>query len=669
MARNSSPGKQKARTESGPAPDMEQILQKIREARNFDFRNYKRATLARRIQRRMQDRGKRSLRDYAGLLDRDPAEFDALLNSMLIKVTSFFRDPETWNELSSKAIPQMLSEKRPGEEVRVWCAGCATGEEAFSAAIALAEAMGPSFGNQEVKIFGTDVDEKAIAFARRGQYSREQIESVPKKVLEEWFTEEGDGYTVRKELRRAVVFGINNLVSDAPISRLDLLICRNVFIYLDTVLQKKVLSRFHYALRRNGVLVLGKSELIPFAARIYEPLDLSLRFYRKDGRRDDALSQERLMGLLEQESVTREVDTAHERAGSVDQFHRDVLQSIPLPVIATTLDGSVMLWNGAAARLWNRSESEATGKKLVALNLTGLAGDLLIEKSSMVRDGRSDREWSQGSLGRPSDPQPMQVSVEVSPLRDPTGEKTGLLYVVHDVTSVRQVESELRRANEERQTAYEELQTINEEMQSSNEELETTNEELQSANEELQTTNEELQSTNEELETTNEELQSTNAELDATNRELAHRTEEMNKLAFNQRAIIRSLSAAVIVLNESGHITLWNLASERLLGLTEGEALGQVLWTLHIPALNRSVLVKVRKALGQNLGTRSEHIAYEMPSGGTGKATLSAVPIVDGGAAMGAVLIFEDATKVFSLAAENARLKETNDRGTQNADR
>ncbi len=347
------------------------------------------------------------------------------------------------------------------------------------------------------------------------------------------------------------------------------------------------------------------------------------------------------MGLLEEESVTREVDSAHERAGSVDQFHRDVLQSIPLPVIATTLEGSVMLWNGAAARLWNRPEGEATGKKLAALNLPGLAGDLLIEKSSMVRDGRSDREWSQGSLGRPSDAQPMQVSVEVSPLRDPTGEKTGLLYVVHDVTSVRQVESELRRANEERQTAYEELQTINEEMQSSNEELETTN----------------------------EELQSTNAELDATNRELAHRTEEMNKLAFNQRAIIRSLSAAVIVLNESGHITMWNLAAERLLGLTEGEALGQVLWTLHIPALDRSVLAKVRKALGQKLGTRSEDIAYETPSGGTGKATLSAVPILDGGAAMGAVLIFEDATKVSSLAAENARLKETNNRGTQNADR
>jgi len=665
MARNAGATKQKPRKEAASGADLEEILRKIRETRNFDFRNYKRPTLLRRIQRRMQDRGKRTVREYGALLDRDAAEFDALLGSMFIKVTSFFRDPEVWQELSSKAIPQMLSEKRPGEEIRVWSAGCATGEEAFSAAIVLAEAMGPSFGNQDVKIFGTDVDEKAIAHARKGQYARDQVESVPKKALAEWFIEEGDGYAVRKELRRSVIFGINNLVSDAPISRLDLLICRNVFIYLDAALQKRVLSRFHYALRQHGILMLGKSELIPFAARVYEPIDLARRIYRKDGRRDSAVSQERLVGLLEQESVAREIDQETEKVGSIDQFHREVLQSLPLPVIATTLDGSVMLWNGAAARLWNRRETETTGKKLAALSLPGLAGDLLIEKTAAVREGRSERERGDGVLARASEPNGIHLSVEVSPLRDAAGENAGLVYLVHDVTSVRRMESELRQANQERQTAYEELQTVNEEMQSSNEELETTNEELQSANEELQTTNEELQSTNEELETTNEELQSTNAELDATNRELAHRTEEMNKLAFNQRVIIRSLSAALIVLDGSGKIIVWNLAAERLLGLTEGEAVGQVLWTLHIPALNRGVLAKVSKALAQNLGTRSEELDYELPNGGLGKATLAAVPIVDGGAPLGAVLMLEDSSRMAALQAEIARLRENDARPAQ----
>jgi two-component system CheB/CheR fusion protein len=637
---------------------LDSILEKIRDSRNFDFRNYKRGTLLRRIERRMQDRSKKSTKDYAALLDRDPNEVDSLISSMLIKVTSFFRDPEAWEELSTRSLPQMLSEKAPGEEIRVWSAGCATGEEAFTAAMVLAEAMGPSFGNNEIRVFGTDVDEKAIAYARKGFYTQQQVESVPKRLLAEWFIPEGNGFAVRKELRRSVVFGINNLVSDAPISRLDLLICRNVFIYLDATLQKRVLTRFHYALRRHGVLMLGKSELIPFAARIYEPIDTARRIYRKDGGRDLAGAQERLIGLLQQETVARDVEHRNE-PGAIDPFHRGVLESLREAVLATSIDGNVMFWNQAASHLWNRPERETVGKKLAALNLPGLSGELLIEKTSAVREGRSERETSEGIVGHSGDGAGIHVLVEVSRMRDGSGHVSGLVYVVHDVTAVHGIENELRKANEERQSAFEELQTINEEMQSSNEELETTNEELQSANEELQTTNEELQSTNEELETTNEELQSTNAELDATNRELAHRTDEMNELAFSQRAIIRSLSAAVIVLDQAGRVTLWNLAAERLLGVAETEALSQVLWTLHVPALNRNSLAKVRKSLGQNVTTRLEEITYELPGGMPGKALLTAVPIIDGGTPLGAVIILDDVTRLANLAAENAKLKET----------
>src|SRR5207302_8830922 len=174
--------------------------------------------------------------------------------------------------------------------------------------------------NTDVKVFGTDLDEKAIAVARHGVYPAAALEAVPRKLREKYFAPDPGGWSVRKEIRRAVVFGINNLVSDAPISRLDLLICRNVFIYLDAALQRRGLSRFHYALRRDGILMLGKSELIPFAARIYEPIDLARRIYRKDGRRDSAVSQERLVGLLEQESVAREIDQETEKVGSIDQF-------------------------------------------------------------------------------------------------------------------------------------------------------------------------------------------------------------------------------------------------------------------------------------------------------------------------------------------------------------
>src|SRR5207253_2944895 len=308
----------RSRRRPSNAETVEQILERIRATRNFDFRHYKRPTLHRRIERRMAERKCKTAAAYLALLDRDPAECDALIASMLIKVTGFFRDAETWTLLSGKVIPQLLSEKRPGEEIRVWCAGCATGEEAFSVAIMLAEAMGPAFQNQEVKIFGTDADERSIAYGRRGVYSREQVQSLPADVIKSWFIEDAAGFTVRKEIRRTVVFGVNNLVSDAPISRLDLLLCRNVFIYLDVPLQKRVLTRFHHALRRHGLLVLGKSELIPFAGKIFEPVDLQRRIYRKDGRRDTAVAQERLVSLLEQESTARAAEEGRSDLNTVD---------------------------------------------------------------------------------------------------------------------------------------------------------------------------------------------------------------------------------------------------------------------------------------------------------------------------------------------------------------
>src|SRR5579883_1804409 len=247
--------------------ELETILHRIHESRNFDFRNYKRATLRRRIERRMADRGRKTGREYMALLEREPDEFQSLISSMLIKVTAFFRDPEMWERLRESVLPELLASHRTDEELRVWCAGCATGEEAYSAAIAIAEVLGSRFTGRELKVFGTDVDPVAIAHARRGIYSDRAVEDVPKKLLGRWFSRSPEGWGLRPDIRRTVVFGVNNLVSDAPISRLNLILCRNVFIYLDAQLQKRALARFHYALRHHGILVLGKSELIPYAAK------------------------------------------------------------------------------------------------------------------------------------------------------------------------------------------------------------------------------------------------------------------------------------------------------------------------------------------------------------------------------------------------------------------
>ncbi|HEY5675563.1 MAG TPA: CheR family methyltransferase, partial [Myxococcales bacterium] len=428
------------RVPRGPAKgeiSVEEILERLRATHNLDFRNYKRPTLRRRIERRMAARKCKTPAEYLALLDHDPTEYDALIDSMLIKVTSFFRDPETWEQLSKKVIPHMLSEKRVGEDIRIWCAGCATGEEAFTAAILLAEVMGDSFLNQEVKIFGTDMDESAVVFARHGIYPHDRVRAVAEPLLKKWFVRESGGWAVRKELRRSVVFGVNNLVSDPPISRLDLLICRNVFIYLDAPLQRRVLTRFHYAIRQHGILVLGKSELIPFAAKLFEPVDLHRRIYRKDGHGDLTLTRNRAVTLMERDSLVRADEESTELA-TADAVYRDAVTAMRTPVIATAADGTVTAWNAAAAVLWGRSEEQVVGRKLTTLALAGLSGELLVEKTAAVREGRSDVERSTAAVTRPADQRALQLAVEVTPLRNLARRLVGLLYVAYDVTAFRE---------------------------------------------------------------------------------------------------------------------------------------------------------------------------------------------------------------------------------------
>lgn len=452
-----------------------------------------------------------------------------------------------------------------------------------------------------------------------------------------------------------VVFGVNNAVGDAPISRLDVISCRNVFIYLDAQLQKRILSRFHYGLRPGGILFLGKSELIPFAAKLFEPIDLSRRVYRRSASRDGAAVSDEVVRAFEQEDVSGAIRESREELSALGQYHAGVLNGVSLPLFATALDGTVTVCNAAAAELWGRTADEVVGRKVTSLGANGLAGESLVELTVALRSGRVDRRATEVQLAGAGDGGGRRLAVEVTAVRDPAGELAGFAYVARDVTHERELEEEIAHARQEREKAVEDLQSTNEELQSSNEELETTNEELQSANEELQTTNEELQSTNEELETTNEELQSTNAELDATNRELAQRTEELNVLGFYQRTIIRSLSAAIVVLDPHGRISLWNLAAERLLGLTEAEAIGQLLWTLRIPIVTREMAKRIRRSLQKKLAWRADDVTYERAGGGLGHVALSAVPLVEEGTVLGAVVILEDTTRAVVLAEERLR--------------
>ncbi|HEX8867290.1 MAG TPA: protein-glutamate O-methyltransferase CheR, partial [Lentzea sp.] len=261
--------------------NFEEVLHYLKESRGFDFTGYKRTSLMRRVRHRMTQIGVEDYGDYIDQLQVNADEFSVLFNTILINVTAFFRDPEAWKYLRDEVIPGLIADRGPEEPIRVWSAGCASGEEAYSLAIALAEALGPERFRQQVKIYATDVDDEALAHARHASYVERDLQSMPDELAAKYFEQQNGRYSFRKDLRRSVIFGRNELVQDAPISRIDLLVCRNTLMYFNQETQAKILGRFHFALVPKGVLFLGKAEMLLSHSRIFDPVDLKRRIFRK----------------------------------------------------------------------------------------------------------------------------------------------------------------------------------------------------------------------------------------------------------------------------------------------------------------------------------------------------------------------------------------------------
>lgn len=266
----------------GSDPEFEALIRHIQESRGLDFRGYKRTSLRRRIARRMEEVAVESFAAYHAFLEAHPQEFVELLNTVLINVTSFFRDAEAWEELRAQAIPRLLARERAaGEPIRIWSVGCASGEEPYSLAILFAEALGSADFANRVKIYATDLDEAALAIARHATYAPRDVEGMPPALLERHFERTNNHYVVSRELRKCVIFGRHNVVHDAPISRIDLLVCRNLLIYLESETQNQVLPRLHYALAEDGILFLGKAETQLARSRLFQPIELRHRIFRK----------------------------------------------------------------------------------------------------------------------------------------------------------------------------------------------------------------------------------------------------------------------------------------------------------------------------------------------------------------------------------------------------
>jgi two-component system CheB/CheR fusion protein len=618
-------GVRRGPTEQADSAELASLLEYLKTHRGFDFGGYKRTSLERRLRKRMDAVGVDAYGEYEDYLQVHPDEFRELFDTILINVTGFFRDQAGWDFLRDDVIPRLLEDTPAEQPIRVWSAACASGEEAYTAAILLAEAMGEEQFRQRVKIYATDVDEDALTAARQGAFPSQALKSVSDNLRDTYFERNGDGYTFRSDFRRSLIFGRNDLVQDAPISRVDLLISRNVLIYFTSEAQARILGRFHFSLRDTGFLYLGKSEMLTAQTEQFTPYNLKWRVYRKVPRGSDrlAIAPQFRFGQAASERYSRLVE------GSADVS----------PVAQLTVDrrGLLAAANEVARDVFD-IRAVHLGRPLSDLNVSYKP----IELRSLLEEAYRERRQVDAGRVNWSSPDGERVfHVHVTPLySDPeAGESLGASVTFVDVTSISNLDDRHRAIEDELENAYEELQ-------STVEELETTNEELQSTNEELETTNEELQSTNEELETMNEELQSTNDELEAMNDEQRERSGEVDRLNLFLEGILGSLGQAVIVVDRDQSIQLWNSAASELWGLSDREVLSQHFLSLDIGFPVEQLKGPIRDALAFQSQSSDVMVDAVNRRGRSFRCRTHVMPLLDsGGDTYGAILLMSEEGK------------------------
>ncbi|MBF6179780.1 CheR family methyltransferase [Nocardia otitidiscaviarum] len=514
---------------------FEEILRYLKEARGFDFTGYKRSSLMRRVDRRMAQLEVADYVDYLDVLQANSDEFGSLFNTILINVTGFFRDPDAWEFLQSDIVPSLLAERGPEEPIRVWCAGCASGEEAYSLAIVLSEVLGIEEFRQRVKIYATDVDEEALGLARQAVYSEKEVQPLGQELTQKYFDTLGGRYSFRKDLRRSVIFGRNDLVQDAPISRIDLLSCRNTLMYFNAETQTKILDKFHFALAPRGLMFLGKAEMLLSHSRIFDPVDLKRRVFRKVPTSRVDVGTVFGRSLVPDRRELNELETLRALSFSAG----------PVAQVVLSADDTVALANQQARHLFHLSERDL-GRPLRDLELSYRP----VELRGYIDQVRSDRravrvkdvEWQRGPG------EVLALELHVSPLVVDEV-PIGVSVVFHDVTANRRLLAELSRANQQRESAYEELQ-----------------------------------STNDELQTINTELRLRSGELDEVNEFFA--------------AMMSSWPGGVVVVDTSMRVVVWNSGAENLWGMRSNEAEGEHLLNLDIGLPVAELRPIVRPALG-----------------------------------------------------------------------
>ena len=600
---------------------LEALLEAVRERSGLDFRGYKMPTIMRRLQRRIAATSSQDIEGYVEHLQAHPEEYQELVNSFMINVTEFFRDDGLFEYLRNSAIPALMEEARQRDnQLRIWSAGCSTGEEAYSLALLVAEALGDELGRFHVRIFATDLDMEAVTFARRGIYSGSALSGIPKELVNRYFVGQADNYQVNRLVRGMVIFGEHDLAHRAPFPEIDLILCRNVLIYFTPELQKRALQLFASSLRDNGRLVLGRAESISLLKELFETEDDQSKVFRRVGGKrllipPSVLSSRApvpkaspngpnrtspLRKSPQSEVVARM--TTDRSSQSIDRF---VLE---LPVGAVVVDQryDIRLINNQARELLS-VHGPASGEDLLHL----IQGEDAYTKLRSAID-HAFREKTATSVEnltieglKPSDSRHLQLFVSPQWSGDTEEISETVTILINDVTDLTRSRDELAEQLESLRTELERVQgesqanisyektlnrqleqtnrqlidankrllETNDDLQVANEELQITTEEAHATTEEVETLNEELQATNEELETLNEELQATIEELNTTNEDLQARTLQVEKLEQGVQSegaqllsILKTRSVAILVVDTAGATVFRSSAYEQIFG-------------------------------------------------------------------------------------------------------
>jgi two-component system, chemotaxis family, CheB/CheR fusion protein len=567
--------------------DLSHVYRLLRLATGVDFTHYKPNTIRRRIQRRMAVHRLHKLAQYEQYLKSHPGEAETLYEDLLINVTSFFRDSGAFAALRKRVLPKIINGRRDNDAIRIWVPGCSTGEEVYSLAIMLLEYLGDKASNIPIQFFATDISERALARARLGVFPDNIVADVSPPRLRRYFARVSGGYQISKAIRELCIFAKQNITKDPPFSNLDLISCRNVLIYLNPLLQKRVMPIFHYALRPNGFLLLGGSESISGFENLFGPLDRRHRVYVKR-----AAARPRVDFSFGDYPVNEAEPPRKPASVGVPAF--DVQREADRVLLGRFAPASVLV-NEHMEILQFRGH---TGSYLepapgsASLNLLKMVREgLFMElRNAIHKARRQGLSIRREGLRIKSNGDARVINIEVVPIKSAGMRERHFLVLFEDGDHDRPPDAAVPRARLEKPekpgkaTARleQELTATKEYMQSVVEELEDANEELKAANEEIQSSNEELQSTNEELETAKEELQSTNEELTTVNEELQNRNTELGQLNNDLTNVLTSVNLPILLLGADLRVRRITPAAEKVLHLLSTDV-GQLVTDLRLP--------------------------------------------------------------------------------------